>query len=216
MSVGRALRSAVIDLYHFSWRLLLINSAVTAVVSVVVLVVAAFPLVLFVGALLAGPVVAALVYCVVLLIRDGSFELADAVHGLRRHWRTGFALGGLFGSVLLLGALAVMFYGSEDHRVVPLAVLSVYVAAIICLVVLVAWPLAIASPEVGLGDALRRAWLLALRAPLRLLLLGGVLLLVNVAGAITVLPLLTLTIAYTFLATARLVLPTLTMEEATT
>lgn len=216
MTVGSALRSALGDMYRYSWRLLVVNSAVSAVVCVAVLVVSAFPLVLLVAPALAGPVAAALVYCVVVLIRDGSFELTDALYGLRRFWIQGFVLGALFGAALLLGALAVTFYSSVEHRAVPLAVLSVYVAAIVCLILLVAWPLAIGEPERGLGDALRRAWLLALHAPLRLFMLGAVLLVVNVAGAVTVLPFLTLTIAYSFLATARVVLPVPTLEEATT
>jgi hypothetical protein len=216
MTVGSALRSALGDTYRCSWRLLVVNSAVSVVVCAAVLVVSAFPLVLLVAPMLAGPVAAALVYCVVVLIRDGSFELSDALYGLRRFWRQGFALGAMFGAALLLGALAVAFYTSERHRAMPLAVLSVYVVAIVCLILLVAWPLAIGEPERGLGDALRHAWLLALHAPLRLFMLGAVLLVVNVAGAVTVLPLLTLTIAYSFLATARVVLPVPTLEEATT
>jgi hypothetical protein len=216
LSVGSALRSALGDTYRYSWRLLVVNSAVSAVACAVVLVVSAFPLVLLVAPLFAGPVAASLVYCVVLLIRDGSFELADAVQGLRRFWRHGFALGAMFGAALLLGALAVIFYSSAEHRALPLAVLSVYVVAIVCLIVLVAWPLAIGEPERGLGAALRGAWLLVLHAPLRLFMLGFVLLVVNVAGAVTVLPFLTLTIAYSFLATARVVLPVPTLEEATT
>jgi hypothetical protein len=216
MSIGNALRSALGDTYRYSWRLLVVNSAVSGVVCAVVLVVSAFPLVLLVAPVFAGPVAAALVYCVVMLVRDGSFELTDALYGLRRFWRQGLALGAMFGAALLLGALAVTFYSSVEHRAVPLAVLSVYVVAIVCLILLVAWPLAISEPERGLGDALRRAWSLALHAPLRLFMLGSVLLIVNVAGALTVLPLLTLTIAYSFLATARVVLPVPNLEEATT
>jgi hypothetical protein len=40
-----------------------------------------------------------------------------------------------------------------------------------------------------------------------MLLFGAALFLVNLVGAVTVIPILTLTIAYSFLATARLVLP---------
>ena len=75
------------------------------------------------------------------------------------------------------------------------------------LIVLVAWPFAIADPADGVVGALRRASLLALRSPRRLLALGAALFVVNLVGAATVIPLLTLTIAYSFLATARLVLP---------
>lgn len=213
MTVAAALRSALADTYRWSWRLLLLNTALTAAVSAVVILVSAFPLVLFVAPLAAGPVAAALVHCIVTLIREEEFQLADAVDGLRRFWRQGLALGALSGLVLLLGVLAVSFYASADHRVLPLAALSAYVAAIVCLALLVTWLLAIAEPEEGIKRALGRAWLLVLRSPLRLITFGAALLVVNVLGAVTVLPLLTLTIAYSFLATARLVLPAPTLEE---
>jgi hypothetical protein len=212
MSVSRALRSALADTYRCSWRLLVVNTALSAAVFVVVVTVSAFPLALFVAPLVAGPVAAALVHCVVMLIREEDFELADALDGLRRFWRLGLVLGGLFGLALLLGFLAVSFYASADHRVLPLAALSAYVVAIACLILLVAWPLAVAAPESGLKDALRQAWYWALRAPLRLLALGAALLVVNALGAVTVVPLLTLTIAYSFLAAARLVLPPIPEE----
>ncbi len=213
MTVRGALRSALADIYRCSWRLLVLNTAVTAALSAVVIVVSAFPLVLFVAPLVAGPIAAALVHCVVTLIREEEFQFSDAVDGLRRFWKQGLALGALFGLVLLLGVLAVSFYASADHRVLPLAALSAYVAVIVSLILLVAWLLAIAEPQDGIRAALRRAWLLALRSPLRLIAFGAVLLVVNVLGAVTVLPFLTLTIAYSFLATARLVLPAPTPEE---
>ncbi len=213
MTVGAALRSALADTYRWSWRLLVLNTALTAAVAAVVILVSAFPLVLFVAPLVAGPIAAALVHCIVTLIREEAFELSDAVDGLRRFWKQGLALGALSGLVLLLGVLAVSFYASADHRVLPLAALSAYVVAIVSLVLLVAWLLAIAEPEDGLKHALGQAWLLALRAPLRLITFGAALLVVNVLGAVTILPLLTLTIAYSFLATARLVLPAPTLEE---
>ena len=48
-----------------------------------------------------------------------------------------------------------------------------------------------------------------LRRPGRSLAFGAALLAVNLAGAATVMPLLTLTIAFTFLAAAHALLPTL-------
>jgi len=207
MTVRSALRSALVDTYHFSWRLLVVNTALSAAVALVALFVSTFPLVLFVAPLVAGPIAAALAHCVVTLIREQEFRLSDAVAGIRRFWKRGLILGGIFGLVLLLGTLAVAFYSSEPHRVLPLAVLAVYVVAVAALIVLVAWLFAIADPEEGVDDALRRAFLLALRSPMRMLVFGTALLLVNLVGAVTVLPLLTMTIAYSFLATARLVLP---------
>ncbi|MFL6011209.1 MAG: hypothetical protein ACJ734_05420 [Gaiellaceae bacterium] len=207
MTVRAALRTALADTYNQSWRLVIVNTTLTVGVALVVLFVSAFPLVVLVAPLITGPLVAALVYCVVKLLREGDLELRDAVDGLRRHWRRGFALGALSGAVLLLGVLGISFYASERHRVLPLAVLAVYVIALAVLIVVVAWLLAIADPESDIVAALRGAFMVALQSPLRLLTLGAVLLLVNLVGAVTVVPLLTLTIAYSFLATARLVLP---------
>lgn len=207
MTVRSALRAAAVDTYQFSWRLFVLNTALSAGIVLIVVFVSAFPLVLFVAPLVTGPLAAGLVYSVVTLIREQELRLSDAVAGLRRFWKRGFVLGGISGLVLLLGALAVMFYGSERHRVLPLAVLAVYVVAIAFLVLLVAWLFAIAEPEHGVADALRRASSLILRSPARMLLFGAALFLVNLVGAVTVVPILTLTIAYSFLATARLVLP---------
>jgi hypothetical protein len=214
MTVRTALRSALGETYRNSWRLLVVNTAVSSVIAVVVLFVSAFPLVLFVAPLVSGPLVAALVHCVLMLVREEELVVADAVEGMRRFWRRGFALGGITGGVFLAGALAVTFYASEAHRVLPLAAFCAYVAAIAFLVVLVAWVLAIAEPGEGVSAALRAAALVALRSPLRLLTLGIVLLIVNVVSIVTVLPVLTLTIAYSFLAAAHVVLPhAASMEE---
>ena len=206
MMVRAAMRSALGDTYRNSWRLLVVNTAVSAVIAIVVLFVSAFPLVLLVAPLVAGPVIASLVYCVVTLVREEELVVADAATGLREFWRTGFALGALTGAVLLAGALAVTFY-STHHRVLPLAVFCAYVGAVAFLVLVVAWVFAIADPEAGVAGALRESGLLAMHSPLRLFALGFVLLIVNAAGLVTVLPILTLTIAYSFLAAAHVVLP---------
>lgn len=216
MTVRAALRSALAETYRFSWRLLVVNSAVTAAICVVVVIVSAMPLALLIAPLVAGPLVAALVHCTVKLIREEDFQLSDAIEGLRLHWARGFALGGLFGAGLLLGALSVSFYASSDHRALPLAALAAYVFAVFALLVLIAWPLAIAEPGEGVLAALRTAWLLLLRSPLRLLALGFALLLVNAVGAVTILPFLTLTIAYSFLAAGHVVLPRPVIQEEVT
>jgi hypothetical protein len=212
MRVGDVLRRAVSDLYGSSWRLVVVNSAVSAVVVAVVLIVSAFPLSLLIAPIVAGPVAAALVHCTVKLIREGQFVLADATEGVRMHWRRGFQFGALCGAAILLGALAVGFYASERHRVVPLAVLAVYLAALLLLVLLLAMPIAIGEPELPLRESLTRAFLLVLRAPVRFLSFGVALLAVNLLGAVTVLPALTLTLAYSFLAAGRVALPQ-TIEE---
>jgi len=193
-----------------------LNTGVTAVICMVVLATNSLPPALLIAPLVAGPGVAALVHCCVTLIREDELVFADAWHGLRLYWRRGLVLGGLFGAGLLLGLLAVSFYSTGSHRALPLAVFSAYVVAIFCLFLLVAWPLAVSDPALRLTDALHAAALLLLRSPVRLLGLGAALLLVNALGAVTVLPLLTLTLAYSFLAAGHVVLPLPTIQEEVT
>lgn len=207
MSTGDVLRRAVADFYGSSWRLLVLNTAISAIVAAVVLVVSSVPLSLLIAPIVAGPVVAALVHCTVKLIREGEFVLADAVAGVRMHWRRGFEFGALCGAAIMLGALSVAFYASERHRVLPLAVLAVYLVALFLLVLLLAMPVAIGEPETTVTESLVGAFMLVLRAPVRFLSLGLALLAVNVLGAVTVLPVLTLTLAYSFLVAGRAVLP---------
>jgi hypothetical protein len=216
VTVRAALRAALGDTYRFSLRLLVVNTALSVAIVLVVLVVSYLPLALLLAPFLAGPLVGALVHCTLLLVDGEDFRLADAVDGARRHWRRSFALGGLFGVALLSGATGIAFYTSPGHRVLPLAVLCAYVVALVCLLLLIAWPLAVAHADDPLVVALRDAWSLFLHSPVRVLGLGAALLVVNVLGAITVLPLLTLTIAYSFLAAARLVRPRLPHRQGAT
>lgn len=213
MSVAGALGAALSDLYRFSWRLLVVNAALSAAVVAVVVIASSVSLALLFGPLFGGPLAAALVHCTVKVIREEDFVLADAFEGLRLHWKRGLQLGGLCGIGLLLGVVAVSFYLSEPHRVWVLVALAAYLLGLFLLVVLVAWPLAIGDPESRVVDALRRALLLLLRRPLRLLGLGAALLVVNALGAVTVLPLLTLTVAYSFLAAGHIALPCPSTEE---
>ena len=216
MTVRAALGRSLGETYRFSWRLLVVNTALSAVAVAVGLALPSPPLALLVAPIAAGPLAAALAHSAVTLARDDSLALADALEGLRLHWRAGLALGALFGATLMLGTLAVGLYGSSQATW-PLAALAVYIVAVASLVLLTAWPVAVTEPESGVGGALRSAWLLVLRRPGRSLALGLALLLVNAVGAAFVLPFLTLTIAFSFLVAAHVVLPLPepTPEEAT-
>lgn len=213
MSINDVLRRALATTYQSSWRLLVVNTALSIVVAAAILAMPTLPLGLLLACVLAGPLAAALAYCVVTLVRGDDIRLADAVVGLRLHWRDGLVLGALFGVGLMAGVVAVTFYVSEPHRVWPLAVGAVYLIGFFCLLVLVAWPHLIVDPRLGVRGALRVAGLELLRRPWRGLGLGVALLVVNLLGAVTVVPLLTLTVAYTFMAAAFAVLPD--VEEGT-
>jgi hypothetical protein len=209
---GEALRLALHDFYGNSWRLVVLNSAL-GVMLVAVGVVAFAVHVAAVLVVLAGPIAASLVHCAVTLVRDGNATLADAVEGLRLHWRRGLALGTAGAAFAGLGVLALRFYGGSP-LLLPLAFLTLYLIVLLGVYQLMLWTLAIAEPGRSLRASAREAAVLVARRPGAALLLGLALLLVNAVGlAAAVMPFLTLTIAYTFVAAAHFVLPRPTAEE---
>jgi hypothetical protein len=213
MSARAALRAALVDGYHHSWRLLLLNAGLSAI-TLGALVAASYAQPALALLLLVGPGAATVMHCAVRLSQTGELRLSDAADGLRRHWRRGLALGAVAAGIFGLGALAVVVYAGSGRAAWPLALLTIYLLAIAAALQLVLWPLALARPQSPLRtvalDALREA----LRRPLSLAGLAAALLVVNLAGAVAILPLLTLTIAYSFLAAAHFVLPPSPTQEA--
>jgi hypothetical protein len=212
MSVRRALGLALRDFYANSVRLLLVNALLGALLVVCVLAALAAPVAaLLVVAL--GPVLAALVHCSVLLVRTGNLVLVDAWDGLRRSWRRGFVLAALGASVVGVGVVAIRFYVGASLW--PLAFLTLYLFVLLGIYELVLWTLAIAEPERTLKSIAADAAAFVFSRPAATLVLGLALLLVNLVGiAAAVMPFLTLTVAYTFLATAHFVLPHPDPEES--
>jgi len=201
MTPRNAMWLALRDFYANSWRLVVVNAVLGAVLVVVGLATLAEPLaiVFFVAT---GPVVAALVHCAVKLVRTGELSLADAVAGLRLHWLRGLQLSGAGAAVATLGLLALRFYSGA--ALWPLAFLTLYVLVLLATFGLVVWTVAIAAPDRSLGAVVKESASLAVARPAQTVILGLALLLLNVAGvAAAVMPFLTLTVAYTFLVTAR-------------
>jgi hypothetical protein len=210
MTPRAALGLALHDFYENSWRLLTVNALLGVALVGAALAALAMPIAV-VLVVLTGPLLAALVHCAVTLQRTGNLVLADAWAGLRLHWQRGLALAVVGAAILGLAVLAFRFYGAS--AIWPLAFLSLYLFALLVVYDLVLWTLAIAEPDRGLRRTAREAAIFVASRPLPTLLLGVVLVLLNIAGiAAAVMPFLTLTIAYTFLATAHFVLPP-TVEE---
>jgi len=201
-----ALRLAVRDMFHNSWRLVPVNAALGAVIVVVSVATVAVHAAL-VLAVLAGPFVVALVHCSVTLVRTGNLALADAWEGLKLHWRRGLQLGAAGTALVLLAALAFRFYTRSSYGW-PLAFVTLYLVVLLGIYAAVLATFAVAEPERPLRLAAREAAALGARRPGATLLLGLALLLVNLAGvAAAVMPFLTLTVAYSFVAVAHLAPP---------
>ena len=205
MGPGSALRAAAIDFYHQSWRLSVFNAVLSAVV-LAILYLALFVHPLFaLLVILVGPIAAAVMHCAVQLAQNDELRFRDALTGLRRHWLRGLALAALTLLVAWLGLIALRFYGSDRWL---LSVLVGDVLAVFAVVQLLTWPRAVHFQDRPLfrifGDALSDF----LTRPISALGFALELLLVNAIGLVAaVMPFLTLTVAYSFLATAHFALP---------
>jgi hypothetical protein len=206
MTARHALGLALGDMYRNSWRLVPVNAALGLVLvfsAVMALAVHA----LLVLAVLAGPLVLALAHCSVTLVRTDNLKLADAWEGLWLHWRRGLALGAVGVALGVLAALAVEVY-TRSSVGWPLAFVTLYLVVLLGIYAAVLTTVAVADPELPLRVAARSAATFAAQRPGATVVLGLALLLVNVAGlAAAVMPFLTLTVAYSFVAVAHFVLP---------
>jgi hypothetical protein len=211
MSARRALGLACGDLYRNSWRLVPVNVAI-GVVLVFAAVAAVAVHALLVLAVLAGPLAVALAHSSVTLVRTGNLALADAWEGLRLHWRRGLALGAAGVALGVLAGIAVRFYAQSSVGW-PFAFATLYLVVLLGIYAVVLTTLAVADPRLPLRLVARSAATLTARRPGATLLIGLALFLVNLAGvAAAVMPFLTITVAYSFVAVAHFVLPPEALE----
>jgi hypothetical protein len=205
MNVGGALRAAAVDFYHQSWRLAVFNAVLSAIVLTILYLALFVHPALVLIVVLAGPFGASLMHCAVQLAQEDELRFRDALTGLRLHWRRGLVLAAVVLLVAWLGAIALRFYGSEQWL---FSVLVGDVLAVFAVVQLLAWPRAVHDRRRALhrifGDALSDF----LRRPVATFAFALALLVVNVVGiAAAVMPFLTLTVAYSFVAAAHFTLP---------
>jgi len=212
MSSGAALRAAFGDFYGHSWRLFVLNAALSACVVPVVVAGLWMP-VAWALLLFAGPLVAALMHCAVVVTSTGELRLGEALVGLRLHWRRGLLLGALVAGAALLSANAISYYAGS--HALFLAVLGVYLALFFGAFQVILWPIAIAERARPVRAVAEDAGRTLLRRPVQALVLWAALAIVNLVGlAAALLPFLTVTIAYSFLAAARFALPPPSTQEA--
>ncbi len=215
VGVRGALRKAVADFYEHSWRLVLMNSALSVVAVAAAVSVAYFVPLAVVLALLLGPLAAALMHCAVTVVETEDVRLADFVAGLRLHWRRGLGLGGAAAAFVLATVSAFSFYSGRGALAWPLAILVLYLAGMFGVFQLALWPLAVLERERPFRMVLRDAAAVAAARPGAIVGLAAALLVVNLLGFVAaVLPFLTMTIAYSFLAAARFSVPRGSAREA--
>ena len=142
MTLRRALGVAAADLYHQAWRLIILNTALGAGIVLVALASIAVRAALLL-AILIGPAIAALMHCAVTLAQTEDLRLADALRGLRRHWRRGLALGLALAVAVALGALAVPFYAHAGTWAWPFAAVCIYLLLMFGVFQLALWPLVV-------------------------------------------------------------------------
>jgi hypothetical protein len=210
--VGEVLRRAVRDFYEESWRLVLLNSLLSAYVLLVLAAATFVPaaLVLLLGA---GWPAAALVSASVIVVESGSLTFVEVAESMRRSWQRGLVLAGMLAAGVGATVVSFRFYGAAGTLAWPLAVLVLYLSAIFLIYQLVLWPLALRDRDRPLIDVAGEAALVLLRRPLAVLGLGLGLAVVNLIGlALAVLPFLTMTIAYSALATTRFTLAPVTFR----
>ena len=206
MSVGASLKSAVRDFYQQSWRLLVLNATLTVFVVAVICIGLWFSPVLLL-LVLVGPLAAGLMHCAVTLAQTDELSLRDAVAGVRTLWRRGLVLGLLTLAVVAGAAFAVPFYAGIGGWWWVLALVALNVAVLFAVVQLLLWPLAVLEHDRPLAEVARDSLIGLLRRP-EAVGLALVLLAVNLVGlAAALIPFLTLTVAFSFLAAAHFALP---------
>jgi hypothetical protein len=211
LGVGSSLGAAAVDFYHQSWRLAALNTVLSVVVlAIVYLFVFVLP-VLAVLLVLVGPLAAALMHCAVKLAQEDDLHFADAIAGLRLHWRRGLALAAVNLLAAVLSFVALRFYGSERWL---FTILVADVLVVFVLVQLVLWPRVVFERERPLRELVGLALADFLSRPLATIGFALALLLINLLGVVAgVLPLLTLTIAYSAVAAAHFALPRSELRE---
>lgn len=207
MTVGDSLRAAARDFYDQSWRLLVLNTALSAVAVAIATAAFVTPAAAVLVVLL-GPLAAALMHCAVTLVREDELRLRDAAVGVGLHWRRGIALGLIGVAAVGLTVTALRFYAGAGTLAWPLAMLVLYLALLFAVYQLALWPLAIVEHDRPFTRVLADAGIALVRRPAATVGLAVALVLVNLAGVLAaVIPFLTLTISYSFLAAAHFVLP---------
>ena len=144
-------------------------------------------------------------HCTIQLAQEDELRFRDGLTGLGLHWRRSLGLAAIVLLMTMAGVIALRFYGSEQW------LLTIFVAdvlAVFAVLQVFVWPRAIFQRDSPLRRVHAEALSDFLGRPLTAFGFAFALVVVNVLGIVAgVLPFLTLTIAYSFLAAAHFALP---------
>jgi hypothetical protein len=215
-SLRAALRAAATDFYFHSWRLLPANILWAAVVLGILAAALLLPPLILLAPLAALPI-AGIFRMATRIVRGESVSFWDGLDAWRGEVRPALALGtGLVVALVVLGFNVVSGLVSDGLLGWALATLAFWGLVAAWLYAWVAWPILLDPARVTspARQRLRLAALLVLAHPLRVGALGLVLLVLCVASAVAMVPLLTVSVAFSALVSARYVLPAADRLEA--
>lgn len=206
--LGRALRAATVDFYYNSWRFLGANVVIGLMLVVIALLSMGSVLTLAALPLVAVPA-AGTMRMATRLVRDGHTDFGDFTEVVRRPGRA-LAVG-LVQSLVMVVLVADLFVGAAIGGIFGtlLLVSALYGIGIGWMYAAIAWTLALDPERDGepLRVALRLALIVLVAHPLRV---GGALALIGLVlllSALLIAPVVTFTIGLAWLAIARYVLP---------
>ena len=208
-SLAGAMKAAGVDFYYNSWRLVPANAVWGAMLILIVFASAAWlPLIVLV-VLLALPT-AGLYRMAALIARDEPTSFADFASAIRRWAAPALAVGAM---AVLLGAVFTtnVVVGLETDNVVGwlFSAFALYADIALAIYLVAAWPILVDPVRKSdpLRQRLRLAALVGLAHPGRLFVLVVIIGIILIASTVLFAALLTISIAFVALVSARYILP---------
>lgn len=216
VSIRRAMRQSLTDFYFNSWRLVPANLIWAVAFMTLLLSAVQFPPAIVLTGLLAIPL-AGLHRMAALIARGEPAGFSDFLVGMRRYGVTAFAVGSaatLLGSVLVVNTL--MGFETGGPLGWFLGVSALYGLAGLAIYLVTLWPILVdpRHESASLRRRLALAGLVVIGRPMRAI--GLPVVVVTLLGLSVVLfaAIVLVSVAYTSLVAARVVLPTLDELEA--
>jgi uncharacterized membrane protein YesL len=215
-SIRPALRRAFVDFYFNSWRLAPANLVWGAVFVALLVSATAFPPALLLTGLLAVPL-AGLHRMAALTARDEPASFSDFLGGMRRYGAVAFLMGTAATLVVVvLVTNTLLGFQSGEPLGWFVAVAALYGLAGLAIYLVALWPILVdpAREAASLRRRLALAGVLILGRPARAIGLAVVVVVLLAISVVLFAAIVLVSVAYTSLVAARVVLPTVDALEA--